>query len=260
MNIDAYLDRIGYRGKLIADLETLKRLHLTHLLTTPFENLDIPLGRKIQISQAFFFNKIVGENRGGFCYELNGLFSWLLEEMGFDVTLLSARVYDGDELGPEFDHLLLRVDFDIPYIVDVGFGDSFIEPFPLDAKHPVSQRQQQFRLVDAVDGKVLQRSTENSWESLYTFSLQARELSDYTDTCHFQQTSDKSPFTQRSVCSRLTQTGRVTLANDLLITTVGKDKQETKIANEAAYCKELLDHFAISLTPDTPIAKLMHPG
>ena len=85
-------------------------MHRAHLLAVPFENLDIHLGRPISLDQDALFGKIVTRRRGGFCYELNGLFALLLRELGFEVTLLSAGVARADGgFGPEFDHLTLLV-------------------------------------------------------------------------------------------------------------------------------------------------------
>jgi len=132
MDVPAYLRRIQYSGSIKPTPETLRTIHRAHLETVPFENLDISLGRAIVLDQDRFVHKIVEENRGGFCYELNGAFAALLGEMGFRVTLLSARaaLKDGSP-GPEFDHLALRVDLNDPWLVDVGLGECFLEPLLL---------------------------------------------------------------------------------------------------------------------------------
>ena len=133
MDTAAYLARIGYSGPLDADAQTLRALQRAHLLTVPFENLDIARKREIVVDQERSAAKIVGERRGGFCYELNGAFAALLQSLGFRVTLLSARVprKDGSD-GPEYDHLALRVDLEQPWLADVGFGDSFLTPLLLE--------------------------------------------------------------------------------------------------------------------------------
>src|SRR5712691_1982485 len=151
MNVAAYLGRIGYKGKVSPTVETLRGLHRAHLLSVPFENLDISLGRQILCDEGAFVRKIVERHRGGFCYEINGAFASLLRSIGFKVTLLSARVpkKDGSD-GPEFDHLALRVDLDEPWLADVGFGDSFLDPLRLGT----SAEQKQ-------DGGVFRITTEN---------------------------------------------------------------------------------------------------
>src|SRR5512138_694480 len=135
MDIPRYLTRIQYFRPIKPDVQTLQGLHLAHLLHVPFENLDIGLKRPIRLEEEALWNKIVVQGRGGFCYELNGLFGAFLREIGFDVTYLNARVYNREgKLGIPFDHLALLVQ--IPgqpgrWLADVGFGDSFLEPLNL---------------------------------------------------------------------------------------------------------------------------------
>src|SRR5690242_9646293 len=133
LDVRAYLDRIGYSGGIEATAENLRALHRAHLLTVPFENLDISVGRKIVVDQEAILKKIVELRRGGFCYELNGAFAALLRALGFRVTLLSARVAreSGDE-GPEFDHLALLVDLEDPWLADVGFGELFLQAIRME--------------------------------------------------------------------------------------------------------------------------------
>src|SRR5260221_13506295 len=94
--VDAYLDRIHYAGSRAPSAATLRALHAAHLYAVPFENLDIGRGRRLSLALPDLYAKIVARRRGGFCYELNGLFSWLLASLGYGVTHLSARVYGGD--------------------------------------------------------------------------------------------------------------------------------------------------------------------
>src|SRR5262245_35330983 len=144
MNIQAYLDRIDYHGPLEPTAETLRALHMAHMLAVPFENLNIGMGWPIVLDQDALFEKIVTRRRGGFCYELNGLFAALRRAVGFEVTMLSAGVARAaGGFGPEFDHLTLLVGgigdggwglgdpaspnpqppSPIPWLADVGFGD-----------------------------------------------------------------------------------------------------------------------------------------
>ena len=101
MDVGAYLDRIGYRGPIEPTADTLRALHRQHMLTVPFENLDIALGREIVLDPERFVEKIVRRHRGGFCYELNGAFATLLVALGFRVTLLSARVANDQGVASE---------------------------------------------------------------------------------------------------------------------------------------------------------------
>src|SRR3954468_17014397 len=133
MNVAAYLERIGYQGPRAPTAETLRRLHLAHLYAVPFENLSIHWGEPIQLDDEALFEKIVVQRRGGFCYELNGLFAALLRALGFEVAMLSAGVMGRSaKFGSDCDHMTLLVSLDEEWLVHVGFGDSFIEPLRLD--------------------------------------------------------------------------------------------------------------------------------
>ena len=133
LDIEKYLERIDYSGSLDPSTQTVRALHRAHMLSVPFENLDIHLGRQIVLDEQAFFSKIVGARRGGFCYELNGLFHGLLRRLGFDVQRLSAGVARADgSFGPDFDHMTLMVRLDDLWLADVGFGDSFLEPISLN--------------------------------------------------------------------------------------------------------------------------------
>ena len=131
MNTSKYLARIGLENPVaIADIYNLKLLQRQHLLNVPFENLDIHWQRPIALDTERFYRKIVEENRGGYCYELNGLFNELLRESGFETRLLSACVSDGKGgFSDEYDHLAILVIIgEMQYLADVGFGAFAAEP------------------------------------------------------------------------------------------------------------------------------------
>jgi N-hydroxyarylamine O-acetyltransferase len=260
MEAGPYLERIEYRGPLDPDAETLKQLHLAHMQAVPFENLDIPLGRPIELSVPAFYDKIVRRRRGGFCYELNGLFGWLLERLGFEVSVLSGRVFDGPRRGPEFDHMALLVEVEEPYIADVGFGDSFLEPLRLAAGIEEVQGENAYRLTGSDSEWVLEQRSEIEWEPQYTIALTARRLGDFEAMCAHHQTSPESTFTRKAVCSRVTTAGRITLANGRLIETVRGQRQERDVQGEAEYQALLWAHFGIDLGEGARVDRLMKPA
>src|ERR1041384_8682348 len=136
MNTEAYLKRINYSGSLEPTAETLRALQVAHLLAVPFENLSIHAGEPIVLNEDALFDKIVENRRGGFCYEANGLFAGLLRALGFDVARLSAggaRREGG--FGPDFDHMTLMVTLAERWLLDVGFGDSFLLTLLLHLPH-----------------------------------------------------------------------------------------------------------------------------
>ena len=261
MNVNAYLKRIGYSRSLEPTTETLKQLQRAHMLAVPFENLDILLGRSINLSLPSFYDKIIQRQRGGFCYELNGLFGWLLEQLGFKVVLLSARVFKGTQPGSELDqHLLLLVEMEERLIADVGFGDSFIEPLRLDAGVEDVQRGCAYRLIGSGSERLLQRRRESDWESQYLISLTPCQLKDFSNMCHYQQTSSESHFTQKVLCSLATRDGRITLSKNRLIITTGDQRKEQMVWHEKEYRKLLKSYFGIEFEEGVQIDTLMGLG
>ena len=244
-----YLERIGYTGPTEPTAETLRELHRAHLLTVPFENLDIGLKRKIICDESRFVQKIVEQRRGGFCYEDNGAFAWLLRELGFRVTLLSARVPCEDgSLGPEFDHLALRVDLDEPWLADVGFGDCFLDPLHLTVGEEQPQYGSVFRISEKGGDLQLERKQVGEERKLqYAFSLTPRSLGEFAGMCLYHQTSPDSPFTRKRVCSRATADGRITLTADRLIITRGGIRDEQPLKSEEAWKAALRQSFGIDL-------------
>lgn len=249
LDTSAYLSRIGFTGPTDPSTETLRRLHRAHLLSVPFENLDIALKHPIVCDQQAFVQKIVEKRRGGFCYELNGAFAALLTALGFRVTLHSARVPrdDGSE-SPEFDHLTLRVDLDEPWLADVGFGDSFLDPLRLIPEVEQEQDGHTFRISQRESTmRVEKQEASGSWKAEYSFTLQPRQLSDFAVMCHYHQTSPQSSFTRKRVCTRATPEGRITLADGKLIVTAGGVREERKLESEAEWHTLLRQHFGVEL-------------
>ncbi len=249
LNVPAYLDRIAYTGPIAPTKDVLRDLHRAHMLSVPFENLDIALGRKIVCEDDAFIQKIVERRRGGFCYELNGAFAGLLREIGFKVTLLSARVPrdDGSE-SPEFDHLALRVDLEEPWLADVGFGDSFLEPLQL---RPGAEQQQDgwiYRVADCADSLCMQRADRDAaWKRQYSFTLTPRSLNDFAAMCRYHQTSPESPFTHKSICSVATFGGRITVAERKLIFTNNGTKEERPLTSDEEWRAALTEYFGVVL-------------
>ena len=253
MNVHIYLERIGYNKAVQPDVETLSGLHRAHLLTVPFENLDIQLGRLIQLTEQALWEKIVIHRRGGFCYELNGLFAWLLKQIGYKVTYLNGRVYNSNgERGREFDHLTLLVE--IPnrstrWLADVGFGDSFVEPLNLELENEQAQGLRAYRLERVAGGIDLwQRDFAGNWSRQYFFDVQPRVFpTDYETTCRYHQTSPKSSFTHNNIVSRLTPDGRITLDNKQLIITKNSQRTEQPVDSDEEYQALLKEHFGIEI-------------
>jgi N-hydroxyarylamine O-acetyltransferase len=248
MDVQRYLERINYSGSTAPTLDTLRAVHLAHMRAVPFENLDIPRGWRIDLDESKLFDKIVTRRRGGFCYELNGLFAALLSSLGFGVDMLAARVPSADgSLGIAFDHLALRVKLDVHWLADVGFGDSFSEPLRLAEGLEQQRDGVEYRIdPEGTDRRLLRREVD-AWTPHYQFSLDSFQWSDFAGGCDYHQTSPDSPFTRRRICSLATPGGRVTLSDLKLIVTHGKERTERLLASDAEYAAALRDHFDIIL-------------
>lgn len=137
MELNAYLTRIGFDGAPRVDIDTLRAVHRGHVTTIPYENLDVQFGRPVTRNANDAFAKIVGDRRGGWCFEMNALLGWALETIGFSVIRLAAgvgRMTDGDGMIGNHLVLLVRIPDDPrAYLCDAGFGDALIEPAPLRA-------------------------------------------------------------------------------------------------------------------------------
>lgn len=240
-----YLDRLGVGAPATADVATLRRLHRAHLERVPFENLSIHLGEPIVLEEGALVAKIVERRRGGFCYELNGAFAWLLRALGYQVAYLEARVFQGERPGPPFDHMALRVELERPWLVDVGFGRNFIEPLPLEVGTEQIDESGSYRLADAGGGAF---DLFREGEAQYRLSAAAPELAAYEAMCRHHQTSPESHFPRNVVCSLPLDGGRVSLSGRRLLITDRQGRRTERSIDDDA---ELLDvyrrYFGIEL-------------
>lgn len=249
MNKEEYFRRIGVEeNEVTANLENLKFLQRQHLLRVPFENLDIHWKRPIILDDKAFYEKIIGEKRGGFCYELNGLFYELLGEIGFQSKIVSAKVSAGDgKFGAEYDHLaiLTRIG-EKEYLVDAGFGDFTAEPleFVLNVEQKDENGVFLIRKFDENYFEVVKKDGE-AWKSEYIFTILERDLNEFAEMCDYQQNSPESHFTKGKVCSLMTKNGRKTLTDKKFIETKNGQKSETDVNSEEEFNQILAREFHI---------------
>jgi len=258
MDVDAYLRRIEYDGPRQPSAEVLRDLHRQHLFTVPFENLDIPLRTPIRLELELLYDKIVTRRRGGFCYELNGLFAALLTTLGFNVQMLSARVRREDGgFGPEFDHMLLKVQLEGPWLADVGFGDSFVNPIPFHAGGDDGVQEHHYVVLPMEDEWQLLREDEQGQVPLYAFQDAGHTFGEYQEMCRFHQTSAESHFTKSWICSRATPDGRITLANMRLIVTRGGTRKELMLSTEADVRRCLQEALGVEFDETVSLSALL---
>ena len=249
MDRAAYLDRIDYRGSIEPTADTLRALHRAQLLSVPFENLDIHLARPIRLDEEALSEKIVRRRRGGFCYELNGLFAGLLRGLGFRVILLNALIPETHNgCGMAIDHPILLVELAERWIVDVGFGDAYRLPLILDKRGEQTGTGATYRLSPDGEGAWKFWELENGvWEFHYAFTLHPCRLTDFEEACQYYETSPKSSFTQKRICSRATPDGHISLTDDRLITVRNGQEEERRLANEDDFAQSLKESFGITL-------------
>lgn len=250
IDVDAYLKRIGLEKKP-PSLAYLKELQKAHLIHIPFENLDIHYRSKIILDYKKIFDKVVKRGRGGFCYELNGLFYHLLSNLGFDCHIISAEVFSQEtmEFGRPFDHMAIVVGIDdVLWLADVGFGDGIVNPLKIKVGEVQVDYTKYWKIEEDPDENlILKVSNDTSYyETKLRFTTQEKQLIQFMEMCEYHQSSPASPFTQKKLATRLLPNGRVTLTDrKLKITDLGETK-ESGILHEDEFLSKLEHHFGIT--------------
>lgn len=262
MDHERYLSRIGIDPTQVQSpgLKTLQRLQQAHITTVPFETLSItgdPFGddtdEGISLAVTDIYEKIVANQRGGFCYELNGLFGWLLAELGFDVNRLSARIESSGELGPPADHLTLVVSLDRRYVVDVGFGiPKLRRPLALDGTGHTDEAGVEWRITESdrsdADHTIHYRKPESAeWTTRCIFRTVPRAMRYFEATCEYFELAPESVFRGDPIVLLATEQGHTKLSPESLTHTVDGEPQKRPISQKEWY--DLLEHeFGIEQT------------
>lgn len=247
MDTIAYLKRFNAYPVEECYLQDLARLQSLHMQNVPFENLDVIREVPIYLNLENIYEKIVNQKRGGYCYEINGLFHWLLQELGFDAKMISATVQKPDGTWSKADtHAAILVNLDVPYLVDAGFGDSTVSPIPLGGERHTDHSGTYS--INQVDDEFYDLVRENGGQerTLYRFSLEEKQLADFHEGCVFNQVSKDSPFTHDDLVTKATPEGRVTLSDHQLTRTQNGKKERTDLSPEEKK-KVLEQEFGIAL-------------
>jgi N-hydroxyarylamine O-acetyltransferase len=247
IDVGAYLALLKL-VQLPADLAFLKKIHKAHLIAVPFENLDIHYSRKISLDADFIFQKIVNEQRGGFCYELNLLLFHLLTQLGYDCHLVSAQVFNENKWSPDFEHMMIIVTIlDDQWLVDVGFGKHFIEPKKLQLTTPQLDYTVYYKFERNDEQQwILKNSKDNAiYEPIYRFELTPKNMIEFIPRCNYHQESMESFHKNTKFITKLFRTGRITLTDRRLITELLGEKEEMIILNEDAFFSKLEYYFGI---------------
>lgn len=232
-HVGRHCDRAGVPVPAAPTTDWLRRLHLAHLARVPFENLDIHAGVPIVLEPEHLVAKVVDQGRGGYCYEVNGALAELLGAVGYEVELAQCRVAGDDGWSPAFDHLALLVrgvgdePDRTPWLVDVGFGDSFVLPHRLGSTW--SEPTCNFRTVPDGDGWRLDRDRGDGFAPQYLLDPTPRRLEEFAPRSRWHETSPDSPFRRKPMATLATAAGRVTVAGERLIVTSGADREEREL-------------------------------
>ena len=212
-----YLQRIAYTGAVNTDYATLKQLMTCHLQTVPFENLDVLAGKPIDLNPHMIVDKIVYRRRGGYCYEVNGLFAMALDSIGFAYRIVACRPMFYPVRRPRTHAALVVKAEGQDYLVDLGFGSYGIrQPMNLAVLDtPVSQDYDQYTLSIADDGDyVLSALVDGEWIKQHAFNLTPMEWLDFMPANWFNSTHPDTVFTQKPLILLFTPTGKRMLFGD----------------------------------------------
>ncbi|NTV99660.1 MAG: arylamine N-acetyltransferase [Chlorobiaceae bacterium] len=216
-NLQAYLERVGFPGKPSADFETLRRLMRCQLFTVPFENLDVQSGKVVSLIPEEIYRKIVEGGRGGYCYEVNGLFSMALDAIGVPHRLIAARPMTYPARRPKTHMALVVTSGGSEWLFDLGFG-SFTIREPLNLARTdceVSQDDETFRLVMSTQRDyLLQSFTDDGWKNLYEFDLYPQEWVDFEPANYMNSTHPDSIFVREFIVVLQKQNGKDVLLGD----------------------------------------------
>jgi N-hydroxyarylamine O-acetyltransferase len=251
-DLDAYLERIGHRGPVEPTVDCLDALHLAHVCSIPFENLDILLGRPIRLDLESLQAKLVRARRGGYCFEQNTLFAAALETIGFGVTPLAARVRLRTREITARSHMTLRVDAGgSSRLADVGFGGaSILRSLPIEPGGPVDQFGWRFRLVEGDAGRILQGMGTERWWDFYSFTLERQYPIDFEVANHYTSTHPESRFVKGLTVQLPTPAARTALRNRELTVDAGGATTSRVMADDEEIRRVLQETFGLPVPGD----------
>ncbi len=249
--MDAYFERINYSGSRYLTEETLNELHICHTLNVPFENLDVFYKKPPLLDEASLYNKIVKNRRGGYCFEMNGIFSIVLKKMGFTVKDLLARcTIDGVSYTAKTHQVLLVETGKTRWLVDVGFGnDGIMAPLRLIENIDQKQFAHIYRIIKEprFGGCLLQKKTGENYNSMYAFTFEACSPDDFVMSNHFTATFPASFFQMMRMCTMPTKEGRITLTDKHFKVIKNGDTKESEIKDEDEFKQYLKQYFRLDL-------------
>lgn len=201
-DLQQYLNRINFSGEIKLDLAGIKKLMQSQLFSVPFENIDVQAGKTISLIGDDIINQIVTKNRGGYCYQINGIFSLLLQEIGLPHYYIAVRPLVNPGQNPRTHLAIIATIEGEEYLIDLGFGGNSIrEPLKLSqAGTEIQQDFETFTLVKTEDDDyLLQIKIGNEWSNLYSFDLTPQRWIDFKPANHYNYSHPDSFFTQNLI-------------------------------------------------------------
>ena len=251
VSAEQYLRRIGLTGERPApDLASLRELQVAHLVAVPFENLDVFRRTGVTTDLAWSLPKVVERSRGGWCFELNGAFGWLLGELGYTVDYVSCQVFGDGGWGPPLDHCALVVHLDADrWFVDVGFGDCCMVPVRMaDGEHDAVPRDVRFA-IEGEGFRMEERHLDGVWRESLQGSFEARRLADFTPRSEYLQTEPGLAWTEKPFATRATADdgSRVTLRNGVLRVRHGRGEFVDTPVSDSDFDQLLSERFELDV-------------
>jgi N-hydroxyarylamine O-acetyltransferase len=242
--LEQYLQRIRCAEVPSPTLPTLEHIHRQHALNIPFENLNSWLGLPVVLGKEDLMKKIVGEQRGGYCFEHNLLFGHVLTTLGYEVKGLSARVswmLPPGVVMPRTHMALLITLNEKRYLADVGFGGlTLTTPLLLDIDAPQQTSHETFRIIQAGGNYVLSVLLNNNWQDMYRFVLSAQTQPDYEMANWYVATHPQSRFVNNLIAGRVDRDGRHALQNQHYTRYFSHKPSEKKLLHSAEAIRSIL--------------------
>ena len=245
----SYLARINHPGDIELTEEGLRSLHRSQLFSIPFENFDVLLKRPVLLDPGSLASKLVDRPRGGYCFELNGLFLHALNHFGFTARALLARVHLHGVHGARGHQLSLVTIGSRQWLADVGFGGfNMREPIPFEINREAACDGQRLRIVRRQPyGTMLQALSEDGWLDLYSFDLEHVGPADIKQGNYYSSTHPDSIFVVNRAAALSNESGRVTLLNYTLRIVEADGFRVCDLPDDQRYLDALKSHFGIDL-------------
>ena len=234
MLTESYFKHIGLKKTDTLSFNSLKNIHKHHLLTIPFENLDIIYNIPLSMKPSHIIKKIINGKRGGICFETNSLLYSVLQDLGFDVSIISAKFWNDEKQrwNPDFSHLAILVKIEEKrYLADVGVGGGFLEPLLLKNGFEYSDMNGSYRMIEQNDSKFTLQKFDKSWKDFLLLSTKPKELHEFEEQFMYYQTSNETMFTKNKFVNLMTTDGRITLSDNQLKVTKNHAITITTIEN-----------------------------